>query len=53
LFAVTVISPILVEGDEPEKVHQIMAATLDKIFRQIKKIQHDARPKVSRTSRLR
>ncbi len=37
--------PYFVEGHEPEKVHQIMAATLDKIFRQIKKIQHDARTK--------
>ena len=37
--------PYFVEGHEPEKVHQIMAATLDKVFRQIKKIQHDARTK--------
>ena len=36
-------TPYFVEGDEPEKMHQTMAATLDKVVEQIQKIQHDAR----------
>ena len=36
-------TPFFVEGDEPEKMHQTMAATLDKVVEQIQKIQHDAR----------
>ena len=36
-------TPYFVEGEEPEKMHQTMAATLDKVVEQIQKIQHDAR----------
>ena len=36
-------TPYFVEGEEPEKMHQTMAATLDKVVEQIRKIQHDAR----------
>src|SRR4029078_13027661 len=32
-----------VEGDEPEAMHQAMAATLDEITAEIRRIQHDAR----------
>jgi xylulose-5-phosphate/fructose-6-phosphate phosphoketolase len=35
--------PYFVEGDDPEKVHQLMAATFDTAFAEIKKIQDDAR----------
>ena len=37
--------PHFVEGDDPEKMHPLMAATLDKVVAEIKKIQHDARGK--------
>ena len=36
-------TPYFVEGHEPEKMHQAMAATLDLAVEQIKKIQQDAR----------
>ncbi len=36
-------TPYFVEGEEPEKMHQTMAATLDQVVEQIQKIQHDAR----------
>ncbi len=32
-----------VEGDEPEAMHRLMAATLDRVVRQIEEIQHQAR----------
>jgi len=35
--------PYLVEGDEPTKVHQLLAATLDTVIKDIKAIQHKAR----------
>ena len=35
-------TPFFVEGEEPEEMHQTMAATLDKVVEQIQKIQHDA-----------
>ena len=35
-------TPYFVEGDDPEKMHQLMAATLDTAVEQIQKIQHDA-----------
>jgi xylulose-5-phosphate/fructose-6-phosphate phosphoketolase len=35
--------PYLVEGSEPEAMHQLMAKTLDTILNQIKKIQKEAR----------
>src|SRR5207248_4404005 len=34
--------PYFVEGDEPEAMHQRMAATLDKVIADIKRIQADA-----------
>src|ERR1700737_2715963 len=36
-------TPFFVEGHEPEKMHQLMAATLDKSVNEIKRIQSDAR----------
>ncbi len=36
-------SPYFVEGDDPETMHQLMAATVDKVFAEIGKIQRDAR----------
>jgi xylulose-5-phosphate/fructose-6-phosphate phosphoketolase len=36
-------NPYFVEGDEPEQMHQEMAATLDRVIAEIKSIQHDAR----------
>jgi xylulose-5-phosphate/fructose-6-phosphate phosphoketolase len=38
-------TPYFVEGHEPEKMHQAMAATLDVAIEQIKGIQRDARTK--------
>src|ERR1043165_2610730 len=35
--------PYFVEGDEPETMHQLMAATLDKVVAEIQAIQRDAR----------
>jgi xylulose-5-phosphate/fructose-6-phosphate phosphoketolase len=35
--------PYLVEGDDPETMHQLMAGTLDKIVKEIKRIQAEAR----------
>jgi xylulose-5-phosphate/fructose-6-phosphate phosphoketolase len=35
--------PYFVEGDEPETMHQLMAATLDHVFSEIQKIQEQAR----------
>src|ERR1700734_2837423 len=36
-------TPLFVEGHEPELMHQAMAATLDTVVEEIKKIQEDAR----------
>ena len=36
-------TPYSVEGHEPEKMHQLMAATLDRVIDEIKRIQNDAR----------
>jgi xylulose-5-phosphate/fructose-6-phosphate phosphoketolase len=36
-------TPYFVEGEDPDQMHQTMAATLDKVVEQIQKIQHDAR----------
>jgi xylulose-5-phosphate/fructose-6-phosphate phosphoketolase len=36
-------SPRFVEGDDPESMHQLMAATLDQAFADIAEIQHAAR----------
>jgi len=35
--------PYLVEGNEPEAMHQLMASTLDRIFDEIREIQTEAR----------
>jgi xylulose-5-phosphate/fructose-6-phosphate phosphoketolase len=35
--------PYFVEGDDPETMHQLMAATFDAALANIRKIQHDAR----------
>ena len=35
--------PYFVEGDDPEKIHQLMAGTLDGIITQIRQIQTEAR----------
>ena len=37
--------PYHVEGDDPETMHLLMAATLDKVVADIRRIQHDARIK--------
>jgi xylulose-5-phosphate/fructose-6-phosphate phosphoketolase len=36
-------TPYFVEGDDPETMHQLMAATLDTVVAEIKRIQNDAR----------
>jgi xylulose-5-phosphate/fructose-6-phosphate phosphoketolase len=36
-------TPYFVEGHEPEKMHQLMAATLDRVVDEIKQIQSEAR----------
>ena len=36
-------TPYFVEGDEPEAMHQLMAATLDTVVAEIRRIQADAR----------
>jgi len=36
-------TPYFVEGDDPEKMHELMAATLDRVFEDIKNIQKNAR----------
>ena len=36
-------TPYFVEGDDPEQMHQLMAATLDTVVAEIQRIQHDAR----------
>ncbi len=36
-------TPYFVEGDDPPEMHQLMAATLDTIVTEIKRIQRDAR----------
>ncbi len=38
-------TPYFVEGDEPEKMHQLMAATLEKAIEDIRVIQKNAREK--------
>ena len=38
-------TPYFVEGDEPEKMHQLMAATLEKAIEDIRQIQAKAREK--------
>ncbi len=35
--------PYFVEGDDPEKIHPLMAATLDRIMKEIRRIQSQAR----------
>jgi xylulose-5-phosphate/fructose-6-phosphate phosphoketolase len=35
--------PYYVEGDDPERMHQLMAATLDKVIGEIRQIQSNAR----------
>src|SRR5512141_794244 len=36
-------APYFVEGDDPQEMHQLMAATLDTVVTEIKRIQNDAR----------
>jgi xylulose-5-phosphate/fructose-6-phosphate phosphoketolase len=36
-------TPYFVEGDDPQKMHQLMAATLDRVIAEIKRIQKEAR----------
>jgi len=38
-------TPYFVEGDEPEKMHQLMAAALEKVITEIRQIQSNARGK--------
>jgi xylulose-5-phosphate/fructose-6-phosphate phosphoketolase len=41
--------PYFVEGSEPDEMHQLMAATLDRVLGEIRTIQHDARRSGFRT----
>ena len=44
--------PYFVEGDDPQKMHRLMADTLDKVFAEIKRIQAErARCRASRSAR--
>ena len=43
--------PLLCRGDDPETMHPLMAATLDKVVADIRRIQNDARTKRSRPGR--
>ncbi len=43
--AATATSPYFVEGHEPEPMHRLMAATLDTVVAEIRRIQADARNK--------
>jgi len=45
-------TPHFVEGDDPEKMHQTMAYTLEKVIKEIRQIQRNARDK-NDTHRLR
>ena len=45
-------TPYFVEGDEPEKMHQLMAATLEKAIGDIRQIQSNARDKNDTTRPL-
>jgi xylulose-5-phosphate/fructose-6-phosphate phosphoketolase len=38
-------TPCFVEGDEPAKMHQLMADALEKVIEDIRRIQHNAREK--------
>lgn len=38
-------TPYFVEGDEPERMHQLMAASLDQVIEKIRQIQSNARSK--------
>ncbi len=38
-------TPYFVEGDDPEKMHQLMAGVLDKVIVEIRKMQRNAREK--------
>ena len=40
-------TPYFVEGDDPQEMHQKMAATLDEVMDEIRAIQHDARSRKS------
>jgi xylulose-5-phosphate/fructose-6-phosphate phosphoketolase len=40
-------TPYFVEGDDPGKMHQAMAASLDRVIREIRRIQGDARRTVT------
>jgi len=42
-------TPYFVEGDEPEKMHQLMASTLEKAIEEIRQIQSNARNKKDNT----
>jgi xylulose-5-phosphate/fructose-6-phosphate phosphoketolase len=42
-------TPYFVEGDQPEKMHQLMAATLDRVIAEIKQIQTGARTRKRRS----
>ena len=43
-------TPYLVEGEEPEKMHELMATTLDKAIEDIHHIQSNARTRNDTTS---
>jgi xylulose-5-phosphate/fructose-6-phosphate phosphoketolase len=47
LFAGYGYTPYFVEGREPDEMHQLMAATLEEVYDEIRAIQHDARARKS------
>jgi xylulose-5-phosphate/fructose-6-phosphate phosphoketolase len=46
-------TPYFVEGHEPEKMHRLMADTLDRVVAEIKQIQSDARSRTGNVNRPR
>ena len=42
-------TPYFVEGDDPETMHQLMAATLEKVIAEIRRIQENARENMDAT----
>ena len=46
-------TPHFVEGDQPERMHQLMATTLDRVIAEIKQIQNEARSRTDGVDRPR
>ena len=50
-FAATATRRYFVEGHDPDRMHELMASTLDRVFDEIRAIKEDARRTVSRSDR--